>query len=65
MTLPRMAILRALQVLFPNPKALYRQLPFLQLQKQQPPTNQKLMGWMSLPIHTLMSQYLVMTTMRT
>ena len=60
MTSPRMEILRLLQVLFPNPKVLYRQLPFLQLQKKQLSTNQKLMDLMILPIHILMFQYLGM-----
>ena len=60
MTSPGMEILRLLQVLFPNPKVLYRQLPFLQLQKKQLSTNQKLMDLMILPIHILMFQYLGM-----
>ena len=58
MTSPRMVIPRILQVLFPNPKVLYRQLPFLQLQKKQLSTNQKLMDLMILPIDIVMFQYL-------
>ena len=60
MTSPGMVILRLLQFLFPNPKFLCKQLSFLQSQKKQLSTNQKLMGLMIPPIHILMFQYLGM-----